>query len=349
MKPFRKNLAIAIDGGGIKGVVVTTALTMLEEHLGYPLHKRAGLTAGTSTGSIIAAGIASKMEAKTLNKLYLDLGNQIFRQGLSTKLWPFFNHRYSQVPLKKSLDKYFEDKKVADLWNSKPPIDVVITTFDLVENRTRFIKPYKSKYADWKVVEAVLASAAAPTYFPSVEGSFIDGGVGSYNNPCYLAAYEIAFSLNWKLEETTLISVGTGRDPNTIKRGEADRFLPIQYINPLLNAFGYSATDQQVDLVKKLFPRLDFRRFQVDYESVTPMDDPAKVPELVRYGKQLGELILNDNVDRAMRVIPDRIPHLGGTTRQAFLKTSAPRGKTSKTQKSRASTSRRSASLARKH
>ena len=59
MKPFRKNLAIAIDGGGIKGVIVTKALSMVEEQLGYPLHKRTGLTAGTSTGSIIAAGLAS--------------------------------------------------------------------------------------------------------------------------------------------------------------------------------------------------------------------------------------------------------------------------------------------------
>ncbi len=347
MKPFRKNLAIAIDGGGIKGVVVTTALTMLEAHLGYPLHTRIGLTAGTSTGSIIAAGLASRMEAKTLNQLYLDLGDQIFRQGISTRLWPFFNHRYSQVPLKKSLEKYFSDKNVADLWNATPPIDIVITTFDIVENRTRFIKPYKSKYAEWKLVDAVLASAAAPTYFPSVDGSFIDGGVGSYNNPCYLAAYEIAFSLNWKLEETTLISIGTGRDPNDIKRGEPDRFLPIQYINPLLNAFGYSATDQQVDLVKKLFPKLDFRRFQIDYKAVIPMDSPAKIPELTRYGEQLGQLILNDNVDRAMNVIPDRIPQMGSAIGHAFLKKSTTQGKTNKVRKHRVLTSHKQS--ARKH
>ncbi len=36
MKPFRKNLAIAIDGGGIRGVIVTKALSMLEEKLERP-------------------------------------------------------------------------------------------------------------------------------------------------------------------------------------------------------------------------------------------------------------------------------------------------------------------------
>ncbi len=51
MKPFRKNVAIAIDGGGIRGIIVTKALSMLENELGQPLHNIFRLTAGTSTGS----------------------------------------------------------------------------------------------------------------------------------------------------------------------------------------------------------------------------------------------------------------------------------------------------------
>ena len=58
MKPLRKNAAVSIDGGGIRGVIVTRALTMLEDHLGQTIHDRFRLTAGTSTGAIIAAGIA---------------------------------------------------------------------------------------------------------------------------------------------------------------------------------------------------------------------------------------------------------------------------------------------------
>jgi hypothetical protein len=55
MKPFRKNLAIAIDGGGIRGVIVTQAMSMLEKQIDKPLHESARLYAGTSTGSIISA------------------------------------------------------------------------------------------------------------------------------------------------------------------------------------------------------------------------------------------------------------------------------------------------------
>jgi len=314
MKPFRKNLAIAIDGGGIKGVMVTKALSMVEEQLGYPLHERTGLTAGTSTGSIIAAGLASGLEAKTLNELYLELGNEIFRKSIRTLLWPLFNYRYSNQPLKKSLDKYLGEKSIAKLWSAKHPIDVVITTFDVVERRTRFIKPYKGNNADWSVVKAVMASAAAPTYFPAIDGRYVDGGVGSYGNPCYLAAFEIMFILGWKLAETTLISIGTGRDPNDLKPGEVNHFLPLRYINPILDAFQTSAADQQVGLVNRLFNRLDFRRFQVDLKTSIRMDDPSNIPELIQYGEKLGEMMLNDKTDRAMNLALEAIPGITKST-----------------------------------
>lgn len=338
MKSFRKNVAIAIDGGGIRGVIVTKALSMLEKELGQPLHDVFRLTAGTSTGSIIAAGLASGLSAEHLYQIYLRLGREIFKKSFHTTFWYFFNHRYSQTPLAKALHTYFGDKTVGDLWKADPSTDIVLTAFDISENRTRFIKSYKSKYKHWPLVKAVLASAAAPTYFPSVDGRFVDGGVGSYNNPCYLAAYEIQFGLPWKPEETTLISLGTGREPGQIKKGAVDHFFPIQYINPLLDAFSYSAADQQVDLVKKLFKKLDFRRFQVDLKTVIHLDDATQIRQMIRYGEQLGKMMLNDNTDRAMHVIPDRVPP---TTRLTS------RRRTSKSGSPRASRSRTSAKSAR--
>ena len=56
MKPFHKHVAIAVDGGGIKRVIVTRALATPEGHLGQLSHQIFRLAAGTSTGSIISAG-----------------------------------------------------------------------------------------------------------------------------------------------------------------------------------------------------------------------------------------------------------------------------------------------------
>lgn len=308
MKPFRKNVAIAIDGGGIRGVIVTKALSILEKEMNRPLHDVFRLTAGTSTGSIIAAGLASGLSAAQLLDMYVKLSGNVFKRSVRTALWYVFNHRYMDPPLHASLQTNFGDKTVGDLWKEDPPTDIVLTTFDVVENRTRFIKSYKSEYADWPLVKAVLASAAAPTYFPAVDGQFIDGGVGSYNNPCYLAAYEVQYSLPWKPEETTLLSIGTGREKGHIQKGTVDRFLPPQYIGPLIDAFTHCAADQQVDLVTKLFPALDFRRFQVDLQQPIPLDDISQLQAMISYGEQLGMMILTDQTDGAMNIMPQAAP-----------------------------------------
>ncbi|RPH61263.1 MAG: hypothetical protein EHM81_04615 [Chloroflexi bacterium] len=305
MKPFRKNVAIAIDGGGIRGVIVTKALAMLEEALGKPVTGLARLTAGTSTGSIIAAGIAAGLSATEIHKLYLELGETIFKRSWRTLLWPLSKYRYPLEPLENELRKYIGDKKMGDFWSQHPRTDVVITTFDLQTNKNCFIKPWKDKYKNWPVTSAVLASSSAPTYFPPVEGRYVDSGIGAFANPCYLAAYEAQFCLNWDLSETTLLSLGTGRNPPRVKPGQPADFWTWQWLEPLEDAFLDSANDQQVHLVEKFFKKLDFRRFQVDLAEAIPMDDPGQIDKLVAYGEEMGRMILSDLFDRALGVTPE--------------------------------------------
>jgi len=304
MKPFRKNLAIAIDGGGIRGVIVTRALSMLEEKLERPLHELSRLYAGTSTGAIISASLASGMTAKRIHELYEELGGGIFRQTWRTFLFPISRHRYSAGPLERALVQQFGDMRLKDLWKDLALRDIVITAFDLLTNETCFIKPWKLQYQEWTLVKAVLASSSVPTYFPAVEGRYIDGGVGSYANPCYLAAYELSFCLGWDPEETTLLSLGTGRSPNAMRPGEPNRMAAWDWIEPVLDAFLTSASDQQVRLVDTFFNKLDFRRFQVDMDEALPMDDPAAMPLLIEYGTELGQMILADRMDGAAKVKP---------------------------------------------
>ncbi len=308
MKPFRKHVALSIDGGGIKGVMVTRALAMLEEELGQSAYQTFRLLAGTSTGSIISAGVAAGLSGEELHTLYTELGATIFPRTWRSVLWPLTRYRYESEPLASALRSYIGERTMGSFWSEAPPTDVVITAFDLVENRTRFIKPWKPEYAGWPVAQAVLASSTVPTYFPVVEGRYVDGGVGSYSNPCYLAAYEIRFCLGWDPAETTLISLGTGRDPGTLAPGEANNLWTWQWLQPILGAFLDSADDQQVHLVDTFFEDLDFRRFQVDLRESIAMDDPSKIPELTAYGEELGRMILADDVDAAMTITPSQAP-----------------------------------------
>ncbi len=306
MKPFRKNVAFAFDGGGMRGVIMARALSMLEEALGVKLHETIGLAAGTSGGAILAAALVSGLSAKEITELYVEAGPVVFKKGLRSALWPLMPYRYRREPLARLLEQHLGPCKLGDLWKPPEAKDLVITTFDLVENRTRFLKPWKGEYREWSVVEAVLASAAAPTYFPPVQGRFVDGGVGSYSNPCYLAAYEIVFCLGWKLEETTLISLGSGRSSQHLRPGEAEHFLPIHWLTPILDAFKRSTEDQQVHLVETFFRGLDFRRFQVSMPQSIAMDDASQIETLLSYGEQLGRMMLADACDGSMGVRP---PH----------------------------------------
>jgi predicted acylesterase/phospholipase RssA len=309
MKPFREHVAIAIDGGGIKGVMVARALAILEDHLGQSVHEVFRLAAGTSTGSIISAGIGVGLSGVEMHRLYTELGETVFRKTWRTWLWPLTRYRYLHGPLEAALKQHMGGMTMGDFWSADPPTDVVITAFDLAGNRTRFIKSWKEEeYATWPVIRAVLASSSVPTYFPAVEGRYVDGGVGSYANPCYLAAYEARFCLGWDPAETTLISLGTGRDPHTLQPGDADRFWAWDWVGPVLGAFLHSADDQQVHLVRTFFEQLDFRRFQVDLGEPIEMDAPSKIPELTAHGDELGRKILNDETDRALEIRIRRAP-----------------------------------------
>ncbi len=306
MKPFRKHVAIAIDGGGMRGVIVTRALMMLEEALSLPVQHIFRLTAGTSTGSIIAVGIAAGLTARQMYQLYVDLGPVIFKRNWRSRLWPLTRYRYSNQPLLNALERVLGGYSMGDLWANSPSTDVVITAFDLKENRSLFIKPWKKEYQDWPVTRSVLASCTVPTYFPVVDGRYVDGGLGAYTNPCYLAAYEAYYCLGWDPAETTLISLGTGRSPRHFDDG--NRLWTWQWVTPVLDSFTQSAQDQQVHLVENFFPALDFRRFQVDLAQPIAMDAVDQMARMAVYGDELGRMLLNDRVDRAQGITPKRIP-----------------------------------------
>jgi len=298
MKELRRHVAIAVDGGGIRGTMIARALAVLESRGAFGDKKCKDvfhLSAGTSTGSIISAGLAAGLAGEKMYQLYMELGPEVFRKSLRTVLWFVSRYRYSSGNLRTFLYKNLGSTTMGAI----RPMDLVITAFDLVDNRTRFIKTGKSEYADWDLVKAVTASCAVPTYFLPVEGQYVDGGVGSYANPCYLAAYEGCIVKKWDPAETTLISLGTGRDPHNVKKGAPNYYRPWNWPGPILGAFLQSADEEQVRVVKTFFEKLDFRRFQVDFAKAIPMDDASKstMDELTKYGDALADKIMNDETD----------------------------------------------------
>jgi len=295
MKPLRPNVALAIDGGGIRGALVARALSVVEETENISFAQVGRLFAGTSTGSILSAGFSIGLSAARMHELYCELASEVFPRTLRSRLWLLTKYRYSNQPLINALKSVLGETEMGELWTERSKKDLVIVLRDLVENRNLFIKPWKAKYRRWPLWAAVLASSTVPTYFPVFKGRYIDGGVGSYSNPSYVAAYEAAFVLrDCPLEETTLISLGTGTTTTGLKQGQASKFRAWNWIGPALDAFTVDAARQQIHVVHRFFEGLDFRRFQVQLAESIPMDGVNSIDKLTEYGDKLGQKILND-------------------------------------------------------
>ena len=69
---------LSLIGGGIRGSFVTSYLNRLEQKLGRPISESFDLIAGTSTGGIIAAALASGLTAADIHDFYVNHGASIF-------------------------------------------------------------------------------------------------------------------------------------------------------------------------------------------------------------------------------------------------------------------------------
>ncbi len=248
----RSRRLLAIDGGGLAGLIPAECLIQIEEQLDRftgtpkPLCERFDLIAGTSTGAILAAGLALGLKAAELRDFYLKFGHEIFTKSfLPVRFW----HSYPSAPLAKHLKEVFGEATTLGSERLRTQI-LIVTKNATLGNDWFFTNNPKSKFFKnnsglplWQVVRA---SSAAPTYFPpqSIEVlddtgekqryEFIDGGVSSYNNPAlqvFLEATIPQYGNGWPMgvDQLLLISLGTGFSAVTVPVGKASGYTLIDW------------------------------------------------------------------------------------------------------------------------
>jgi uncharacterized protein len=216
---------LSLDGGGIRGVLTSTLLERLEDaHPGFLA--KVDLFAGTSTGGILALGLAAGLTPAQCRQLYEVRGEAIFSNPLVRTVMELGNvlgAKYDNGHLKQALADLFGDKTLDDL-----PHKVLISSFLLDNNpydpntlrtwRPKFFHNYPSQGSDGRerVVDVALRTSAAPTYFPMVE-QYVDGGVAA-NNPsmCALAQALHPDTGGQMLADIRLLSIGTGQRPKYV-------------------------------------------------------------------------------------------------------------------------------------
>ena len=252
---------LALDGGGIRGVLSLEILRKLENVLraasgnaGYRLCDYFDYISGTSTGGIIAASLAVGKSVDEILDFYEKSGAQMFD---TARLRDRLRYHYQSEPLAQMLKSVFGEK-------TELGSDSIETLLMLVMRNATTDSPwpisnnpfakynapgYSSCNLRFPLWQLVRASTAAPTYFPPevilVDGKefiFVDGGVTMYNNPAFqmfLMATVDRYWINapapargWPTgsDKMLIVSIGTGTSP-----GANDQLSPKE-MNLLFNA-----------------------------------------------------------------------------------------------------------------
>jgi len=240
---------LAIDGGGVRGILPARILTALEDEAGRPIAELFDLIVGTSIGGIAALALTipgpdgspryTPDSAAALLTGHKDaifptgdltiphniaqarkLASTVARTGLAAtgRHRDRGNARYSPEPLEAALSDFFGGAMLSDAITP-----IVVNAFDALTDRpVHFRSAYAASLIGFDVPMSTVARAAtaAPTFFPPVEVDWIgkqtvllDAGV--YANGVSLLAYTEArmhaAAESRSPDQIVLVSLGSGR------------------------------------------------------------------------------------------------------------------------------------------
>jgi uncharacterized protein len=284
---------LCFDGGGVRGVYSARLLERLAEKVPAVI-SNADLLAGTSTGGIIALGLAAGLAPAQLVALYRDNAKRIFDRSFTrdvAELHGLEGADYSNRSLKEILKGIFAQKSLKQLLKK-----VLIPSFQLddqskVEDQRQWKPKFFHNYpgsdsdGDELAVDVAMRTSAAPIYFPTYQ-VYIDGGVVA-NDPS-MAALTQALEPDTgkqKLEDIRLFSLGTGTNAVYIPGHDLNWGLA-KWAKPLVNLLIDGVMGVAEFQCGRILGRRYFR-LQPLLPKPFALDDSAAVADLIEYAEQV--------------------------------------------------------------
>ena len=242
-RPFH---ILSLDGGGIKGIFTAAILAGMERQYldGAPVADYFDLVVGTSTGGIIALGLAAGVPAADLLSLYLNQGGEIFppRFRVMRKIRQYFHAAYKRRPLDSILAGVLGDRQLRDA-----SCRLCIPSLDGRHGDVYVFKtPHHSDYkrdGDELMTKVAAATSAAPTFFKPLRRDgyiFADGGVWA-NNPIMIGLVEALSAFSTRREDISILSIGCGDTPYTIQRWQVALGGAISWWNVIFAAMHFQS------------------------------------------------------------------------------------------------------------
>ena len=274
---------LAIDGGGIRGVIPALVLAEIEQRTGRAIATMVDLLAGTSTGAIIACALArpNAMSARRIAAAYERDGPRIFHRSLTkvvSSVGGLADERYDARGLVESLRRHLGETRLADASTG-----LVVTAYDLESRRALVLR---SSRDDVSMVDAAHASAAAPTYFEPVrlgDRTLVDGGVFALN-PAALAYAEVSGTLD------VLVSLGTGEHTRRLPYGQVKDWGMLEWARPILDVV-FDGSADAVDAQLRALIDTRYARLQTRLEQASDALDDASPENLAALRQEAQRLI----------------------------------------------------------
>jgi patatin-like phospholipase/acyl hydrolase len=224
---------LAIDGGGIRGLISARVIARLEELVSAEAGEERRIAdcfhmvAGTSTGGLLALGVTvpdpanpdrPRLSGVKLVDLYVKEGPKIFGDTLHKllSLGGWIGPKHSIKGLERALRDRFGEARLQQALR-----ELVVTSYDMAEPGPHFFKRWRARESDERdasMVDVGLATSAAPTYFPSKgleDRALVDGGVFA-SNPSVAAVVEALKRRDedphdLRPSDLMVVSLGTGQ------------------------------------------------------------------------------------------------------------------------------------------
>lgn len=281
---------LALDGGGIRGVMTLEVLDRIQSELqrrlgrgdDFVLADYFDYVAGTSTGAIIATCLSLGMRVEDIRSFYIDSGPAMFDKA--NLLRRYYRNKFQSEKLTQKLKDVIASKTGEP--EATLGTDALRTYLMLVLRNATTDSPWPisnnpaAVYNDPALTDSnlklplwqlVRASTAAPTYFPpeviTFEGEdgkpfefiFVDGGVTMYNNPAFqlfLMATVKSYKLGWPAgqDKMLLVSIGTGIAADANKNLSPEEMNIVYNASSLPSAFMFAASNEQ-DFLCRVFGR----------------------------------------------------------------------------------------------
>ena len=279
---------LSLSGGGVRGIYQAVFLKGIAASFHpKPLYECFNLISGTSTGSIVAAGLAFDRPLEEIVTLFKTKASEIF-----AKRWLSYlrsGPRYRSNPLREELEKVFG--KDTTLKDAKTRILITATVLDRFAPRafSPFNEPgVANKDDDTRIVDVIMASCAAPTYFSPIrvgERSYVDGGMWA-NSPSTDAVVHVNHYEKIPLSEIKLLSIGNGEVAQGVNPLEFAKLRPLSkgMITSIFDMMFASQSIASHELVDMMLVKGNFMRIDSSLEGKIPLDDAkaaiGKLPAL---------------------------------------------------------------------